>query len=126
MKLETTSVSLENIVSETARYKAEGFRFVTMTAVDKDENTVDILYHFDKDLSIHHLALEAPKEGKTPSVSSVFFTAFLVENEIAEQFGVKFDGLVLDFDGTMLLEEEVRSTPFCKYGIKTREPKTTA
>lgn len=125
MKLETTPVSLENIVSEVTRYKQSGFRFVTMTAIDRDENTVDILYHFDKDLSIVHLTLEAPKQGSVPSVSEVFFTAFLVENEIAEQFGIKFDGLVLDFGGTLLLEDEVRSTPFCKYGIKKQEPKTT-
>ncbi len=51
-----------------------------------------------------------------PSISPVYFAAFLIENEIEDQFGIKFDGLVLDFGGTLYLEEEVMRTPFCKYG----------
>lgn len=121
MKLETTSVSNETLVGEIAKLKATGYRFVTLTAIDIDETTVEILYHFDKDLDIIHLKLTAEKGGAVPSISGLLFGAFLVENEIKEQFGVDFPGLVLDFGGTLLLEEEVRRTPFCKYGIKRAE-----
>ena len=118
MKLETTSVAAGDVVGEVAKLKAEGYRFVTLTAIDLDETTVEILYHFDKDLEIVHLRLEAEKGGAVPSITGVLFGAFLVENEIKEQFGVEFTDLALDFGGTLLLEDEVRSTPFCKYGIK--------
>lgn len=118
MELNTELVSSEELTGKIARFKGEGHRFVTMTAVETDEETVDILYHFDKGLSLTHLRLSASKGEEIPSISPVFFAAFLVENEICEQFGVRFDGLVLDFGGTLLLEDEVRSTPFCKYGIK--------
>jgi ech hydrogenase subunit D len=55
-----------------------------------------------------------------PSISPAFFAAFLVENEILDQFGTIFEDLVLDFGGTLYLDEDddITATPFCKYGVK--------
>jgi ech hydrogenase subunit D len=78
---------------------------------------MELLYHFDKDLKDRHLRMKIAKGASVPSISPVYFAAFLIENEIEDQFGVKFDGLVLDFGGTLYLEEEVMRTPFCKYGV---------
>ena len=41
-----------------------------------------------------------------------YFAAFLVENEIQDQFGLHFDGLALDYDEGLYLEEEAGRTPF--------------
>jgi ABC-type glycerol-3-phosphate transport system substrate-binding protein len=43
-----------------------------------------------------------------------------VENEIIDQFGVTFENLVLDFGGSLYLDDndDITATPFCKYGVK--------
>jgi ech hydrogenase subunit D len=113
----TIPVTLETVVAEVTKIKAEGSRLITMTCVDLDEANMELLYHFDKDLKDRHLRMKIAKGASVPSISPVYFAAFLIENEIEDQFGVKFDGLVLDFGGTLYLEEEVMRTPFCKYGV---------
>ena len=113
----TAIVSSNDIITQTRNLKDEGFRFVTMSSVDLGDS-VSVLYHLDKDLQAINLRVDVPKGKKTPSISSVFSSAFLVENEIKEHFGVDFDGLPLDFEGMLYLDEEVQRTPFCNVGIK--------
>jgi ech hydrogenase subunit D len=117
VEFKTNPVTLETVVAEVTKIKAEGCRLITMTCVDIDEEHVELLYHFDKDLKDSHLRMTVAKKVPVPSISPVYFAAFLIENEIEDQFGIKFDGLVLDFGGTLYLEEEVMRTPFCKYGV---------
>lgn len=112
----TPDVAPDNIISQTRVLKDEGFRFVTMSSADLGES-ICVIYHLDKDLELVNLKVEVPKGKKAPSISSVYPSAFLVENEIAEHFGVEFDGLPLDFQGMLYLDEEVQRTPFCKIGI---------
>lgn len=116
----TAIVSSNDIITQTRNLKYEGFRFVTMSSVDLGD-TVTVLYHLDKDLQIINLRVDVPKGKKTPSISSVFSSAFLVENEIKEHFGVDFDGLPLDFEGMLYLDEEVQKTPFCIVGIRSSD-----
>jgi len=82
---------------------------------------VDILYHFDKGLELKHLRLAAAKTSPVPSISPVYFAALLVENEIQDHFGLRFEGLVVDYQGTLYLEEEALKTPYCRYSIRTAE-----
>jgi ech hydrogenase subunit D len=112
----TGVIQPDRIISQTRSLKDEGFRFVTMSSTDLGES-ICVIYHLDKDLELVNLKVEAPKGKKIPSISSVYSSAFLVENEIKEHFGVDFDGLPLDFQGMLYLDEEVQRTPFCKIGI---------
>ena len=121
VKEETITVTRETVVEETGKVKDQGFRFLTMSCVDLDEDNVDLLYHFDKDLTLKHFRMIVPKKEPVPSVSGVYLAAFLIENEIKDHFGVEFDGLALDFGGTLYLEEEVTRTPFCKYGVVRKD-----
>ena len=119
MNEEVIPVELDTVYDETAKVKARGFRFVTMTCVDVDESRFEVLYHFDKDLTMKHFRLTVPKGRTVPSISPVYLAAFLVENEIQGLYGLMFDGLVLDYGQSLYLEEEVQTTPFCKYTTHT-------
>ena len=121
MQGEVIPVSLESVIGETGRMKAEGYRFVTMSCTELDEAQFDILYHFDKELQLKHLRLTAPNDTQVPSISSVYLAALLVENEIQDLFGVRFKGLAIDYDRTLYLDEEIKTTPFCKYTVKKKE-----
>jgi ech hydrogenase subunit D len=111
-------VSLDTVVGESAKLKAGGYRFVTMSCTALDDNSVDIVYHFDKNLQLRNLRLTAAKNAAVPSISTVYFAAFLVENEIQDLFGIRFEGLVIDYERTLYLDGEVTVTPFCKYAVK--------
>jgi ech hydrogenase subunit D len=112
----------ENVVGETAKMKVEGYRFVTLSCVEIDETTVDILYHFDRELQLKHLRLTVARDIAVPSISPVYFAAFLVENEIQDLFNIRFQGLAIDYDRTLYLEEDVKKTPFCKYVVIKTSP----
>ncbi len=106
-----TEISPDTVGNEVLKMKNDGHRFVTMSCTELDEKYVDILYHFDKDLEMTHLRMKALKDQPVPSVSGIFFAALLVENEMRDMFGLAFDGLVLDFNRTLYLDEEVTEVP---------------
>jgi ech hydrogenase subunit D len=107
-------VSSETLVGEVAKIKVQGYRFVTLSCTQRDDDSFDIFYHFDKNLTLKHFKLSVSKKVPVPSISPVYFSAFLVENEIQDLFGIIFDGLVVDYQRTLYLEEEVKVTPFCR------------
>jgi ech hydrogenase subunit D len=115
-------ISPEHLVGEAAKMKVEGYRFVTLSCVEIDETTVDILYHFDREFQLKHLRLTVLKDTPVPSISPVYFAAFLVENEIQDLFGIRFQGLAIDYDRTLYLETDVKKTPFCKYVVIKTAP----
>jgi ech hydrogenase subunit D len=121
MREEIIPVSAEALVGEVAKLKVQGFRLVTLTCTELDESTLDVLYHFDKDLGLRHLRLTVAKTGSVPSISPVYFAALLVENEIQDFFGLRFDGLLVDYRGMLYLEEEALKTPYCRFSLRTAE-----
>jgi ech hydrogenase subunit D len=121
MREEIMAVSAEALVGEVARLKVLGYRLVTLSCTELDADTLDVLYHFDKDLGLKHLRLTAPKSAAVPSISPVYFAALLVENEIQDFFGLRFEGLAVDFQGMLYLEEEALKTPYCRFSLRTAE-----
>jgi ech hydrogenase subunit D len=112
-----TPVTIAELKTACQAAKAEGCRLVTLSCAELDAETVDIIYHFDKDLSLKNYRLTAKKCEPVPSISDIYFAALLVENEIQDLFGLSFSGLVVDYKQTLYLEAEVRKTPFCKYSV---------
>ncbi len=117
MREEVIPISLDTVIGETGRMKAEGYRLVTMSSAELDAERIDILYHFDKNLTMKHLRLTVTKDTQVPSISSVYLAALLVENEIQDLFGLRFKGLAIDFNRTLYLDEEIKTTPLCRYTV---------
>lgn len=117
MREQVIPISLDAVVGEAGKMKAEGYRLVTLSAAELDAEKVDILYHYDKNLTMKHLRLTVAKDVQVPSISPVYLAALLVENEIQDLFGVRFKGLAIDFNRTLYLEEEIKTTPLCRYTV---------
>jgi len=111
MKGTIIDVTIDNVVGEVMNMKNDGQRFVTLSTYQEGEGKLGILYHFDKEYEDTHLRMTVDMKKPIPSVSGVYFGAMLVENEIRDQWDVKFDGLVLDFNRTLLLDPEVTQVP---------------
>lgn len=112
MLFESTSVTPQSLLEAVKAFEQDGFRFVTLSQSVKDENTLILYYHFDKDRTMQHLRMEVSKTEKIPSIADIFLCALLIENETQDQFGIRFSGLPLDYDGKMYLEGEVKRAPF--------------
>ncbi len=85
-----------NDVQEAARiiFYDLGFRLCTATGIDTKDG-VEIIYHFyqDHDRMMVNLKTLAPRPDLiTKSVGAVFKAAEWIEREIAELFGVTFEG----------------------------------
>lgn len=110
-------VTADTLVGHAAGMKAAGYRLVTLTCTNADHGQVDILYHFGLEYALKHLRLTIPEKTVVPSISPVYAAAFLVENEIQDLFGIRFEGLAIDYRGTLFLEKPPGKSPFPRRNI---------
>lgn len=88
------------------------YRFVTITACANDDETIDLFYSFDKDYQLITIKTTFPKDEPVKSISSIYLAAAFAENEIKELFGVRFEELVLDYGGHLMLAKGAPESPF--------------
>ena len=94
-------VAADRLVAEVQTLRTENWRLVQI-GVTAIGDTFELNYSFDRELHFRNLRLQVAAAGaRLPSVSGVYFCAFLYENEIHDLFGISFDGLVLDFKGNL-------------------------
>ena len=119
---EATPITLDEVRGVAKRMFAGSWRLVTQTVNDRGDEGVDILFHYDKDLEEQHFRLTVSKGTVIPSISGIYFAALLVENENRDLFGLEYEGLVLDFNRTLYLEEagDPIVAPFCKISTFTK------
>ena len=110
-----TEINLDRLIGAVASKWAAGYRFVTITCTDLGDD-YDLLYHFDKELTLETLRVRLPKGAELPSISAEYFAALLVENEIKDLFGIAIKGLVLDYESHFYLPEGAPRKPFSQSG----------
>lgn len=110
-------ITVQELLGEVQKLHYEGYRFVTITCVDNNNDTLDLLYHFDKDYKLMNLRLTIPKGTAVPSISKILFCALLVENEIKELFGVNIENLIIDYGGHLLLSDGAPDNPMLRQQI---------
>jgi ech hydrogenase subunit D len=110
-------ITCDQLLGEVTKAKVEGYRFVTASCADNGDDTIDVIYHFDKDYGMKNFKVNVKKGEEVPSISKVIFSALLVENEMKELFGLNITGIVVDYGGHMLLSEEELGSPFLRQQI---------
>ena len=94
-------VTADTLVAEVKALQGQGWRLVQI-GVTRLEGTLELNYSFDLNQRFRNLRLQLPAAGaRLPSVSGVYWCAFLYENELHDLFDIAFDGLVLDFKGNL-------------------------
>lgn len=93
------AVEAAQLVPAVEKMKQDGWRLVQIGATRLPDD-VELTYSFGRDLELANLRLLVPAAGaRVPSISSVFWCAFIYENEIHDLFNVQFDGMAVDFHG---------------------------
>jgi ech hydrogenase subunit D len=107
-----TGIEPEGLVAEAARRMAENWRLVVITALQSPEG-VEVSYVFEQGQKLEGLRLRLALEARTlPSITGSYLAAFVYENELQDLFGVKVEGLALDFKGNFYMK--AKETPFIK------------
>ena len=94
-------VTPDRLVAEVQALRSDNWRLVQI-GVTALGDVLELNYSFDRELHFRNLRFQVAAAGaRLPSVSGIYWCAFLYENEIHDLFGISFDGLVLDFKGTL-------------------------
>jgi len=98
-QVEIAVVERAEIAAKAAEMARSGSRLVAVTCTSLTD-AFEITYTFDKEYKPTHLRVMVPRTDPTvPSITQSYFAAFSYENELQDLFGLKAEGLVLDFKG---------------------------
>ena len=113
------SVTPSEIVEKAEEYAKNGYRLIQI-ACTKTPNEMDVVYSFETlDYRCEHLKMPVSVGDTIPSISGVFFAAFLYENEIHDLYGVNYSDMIVDFDGTFY--ETAVKQAFSMTGSESKE-----
>jgi len=96
--------------------KAQGARLITITALDHDKE-IEYIYNFARDLDVVNLRVKTPRKESMPSISSLYPSAFLFENELQDLFKIQVSGISVDFGGKLLTIEGADDTTLVKPAV---------
>jgi ech hydrogenase subunit D len=92
-------VTPDTLVEQVRALRDQDYRLVQIGATAAAEGT-ELTYTFDRDLQMIHLRFRVPASAaRIPSITAVFWAAFVYENELHDLFGIQIDGLALSYKG---------------------------
>lgn len=106
-------INPDQLLNEVRTLKDQGYRLVTTSCVDMGTEFM-IYYHFDKDYEMKHLKLVNSKQNEVPSISNIYFSGALAENEMKDLFGIKITDMALDYGGNFMISDDAGEAPFAK------------
>lgn len=101
-------ISVDELVQKVSEALKDGYRLVQIHCTTGEP--FELTYSFDKDLALYNLRLHVSADTDIPSVSSVYSSAFIYENELHDLFGLKITGINIDYNGN--LYKTAVPTPF--------------
>ena len=95
-------IGIENkgLVEMVASLRSSGYRLVQICATTLADR-YEMNYSFDKDLQFRNLRFTVLPGEAIPSISLIYGSAFLYENEIHDLFGINIEHMTTDFHGTL-------------------------
>jgi ech hydrogenase subunit D len=93
------SIPPHALLERVGEMRKQGYRLVQIGATRLPEH-VELTYSFDLESRLTNLRFQVPAAGaRLPSISSIYWCAFLYENELHDLFNVQVDGMAVDFHG---------------------------
>jgi len=108
-------IKKEEFMIEGKKFLDAGGKFVTAVCSDLDEY-LEVTYFFSKNAGTEMTGLrfKVAKDEEVQSFSGVTLATVLIENEMKELFGLKVNGLAIDYGGHLLLAQDSPTTPLLK------------
>nr|WP_321350517.1 NADH-quinone oxidoreductase subunit C [uncultured Methanoregula sp.] len=94
-----TPIGVGDVVAKADQAKKNGYRLVQVGCT-KIGDDFEIIYVYDKDYALLNYRITVKQDTVIPSISGVYFGAFVYENEIHDLYGIHVSGMNIDFKGT--------------------------
>jgi ech hydrogenase subunit D len=91
-------IGLGELTERVKTLKSERYRLGQICATNV-EGGVELLYSFDKDHELLNIRVNVPDGEEVPSITGIYWPAFVYENESHDLFGVRFKDSELDYGG---------------------------
>jgi ech hydrogenase subunit D len=104
MKIEeqiTTVIGVEHLIGRVEQFRKGGYRLVQMNC-SKIGDQFEINYCFEKDYRFETARILITPEIEVPSISGMYWGAFVYENEMHDLYGVEVKGMNIDFQGNFI------------------------
>jgi len=118
--LQTTKpVEVSRLIGEVETLKNAGYRLSAISCVKVGE-VYEINYSFDKEYELENLRITVAAETEVPSITGMYWGAFVYENEMHDLFGIQVRGMNIDFKGTFI--KTAIKYPFSVTTVKGDKP----
>lgn len=122
-ELAIRTVEPATLLKEVRAFRKAGYRLVQISATRLPDQ-VELTYSFGRETLLENLRVSLPAIAtRLPSISSIYWCAFLYENELHDLFNVEVDGLAVDFHGNFY--KTAVKYPFGSTKVPTIHPTTT-
>ncbi|MBF0569931.1 MAG: NADH-quinone oxidoreductase subunit C [Candidatus Omnitrophica bacterium] len=99
MAQQIIDIQVSELLARAQQMKDQGQRIVQICCT-KLPDRLELQYSFDKDYEFTSFRITMPNaDAPVPSISGVYLSAFLYENEIHDLFGIQIDGIAVDYKG---------------------------
>jgi ech hydrogenase subunit D len=97
-KQKIINIEAGRLLAEVNRFKDEGRRLVQICCTRLE--ALEMNYSFDKDYTLITLRLVLSLDNpRLPSISGVYWSAFIYENELQDLFGIEVEDMAVDYKG---------------------------
>lgn len=111
MLQDVVMVDKKQLLDEIKRAKKEGYRLAAATC-EKEGEAFEIVYHLDLNYQMRNVKVPVNAGDKIKSISNIYPAAFLAENEFQDLYGFVFEGLSIDYKGSLYLAADAPKTPY--------------
>jgi len=92
------NIEIKDLLEKVGEFHSSGYRLAQIGCSKTD--ALEINYSFDKDYSFVNLRIVISSiDIEIPSVSHIYWSAFLYENEISDLYGIKIKNMAIDYKG---------------------------
>jgi ech hydrogenase subunit D len=108
-------IKKDALLSEVQKFADAKARFVVTVCNDLGDQ-LEVTYYFNYSPGVEMTAIRmvVGKDEEVPSISGIYLTAVLCENEMLEQYGLKVKDMAIDFGGLMFLAKDSPVLPMTK------------
>jgi ech hydrogenase subunit D len=114
-----TPISVGEVIAKAGQAKKDGHRLVQIGCT-KIGDDFEIIYTYDKDYRMLNYRITVKQDDEIPSISGVYWGAFVYENEIHDLYGIHITGINIDFKGTFY--KTTIKHPFSVTVVKEDDP----
>ena len=121
----TRVISVVDLMLEVKRFFEKNARMIQLGCAQNGE-VFELNYSFDVNGAFENIRVLTDGNEVIPSVSTIYLCAFIYENEIHDLYGINFEGIAVDYKGTLIKTAKVHPFRMDPTAMKAKPKAKTA